>query len=109
MLLRRVVSTPGGQKKSYLCLYLSLLYLVRVVNTPAPLGSPHLTPPHPSRQPRHAPHMPTLFLLHLHRFAPLVHRASHAARCRYHLRAAVRCTIYYSTPIATTLQAWLGG
>ena len=41
MLLRRVVSTPGGQKKSYLCLYLSLLYLVPVVNAPAPLGSPN--------------------------------------------------------------------
>ena len=45
MLLFRVVSTPGGQKKVNVCLYLSLLYLVPVVNTPAPLGSPSHTPP----------------------------------------------------------------
>jgi hypothetical protein len=32
---------PGGQKKVNVCLYLSLLYLVPVVNAPAPLGSPH--------------------------------------------------------------------
>ena len=57
MSLLRVVSTQGVYKKqrihknhfrplialtgqnAYLCLYLSLLYLVRVVNTPTPLGS----------------------------------------------------------------------
>ena len=32
---------PGGLRKVSLCLYIYLLYLVRVVNTPTPLGSPH--------------------------------------------------------------------
>ena len=50
MLLIWVVSTPGGQKKVSMCLCFSLLYLVRVVNTP-PLGvTPHhrITPAQPS-------------------------------------------------------------
>lgn len=38
MLLFRVGSTPGV--KENLCLYVFLLYLARVVNTPAPLGMP---------------------------------------------------------------------
>ena len=102
MLLRRVVSTPWVGKIVSLSVPFSAVPCSGGQH-PRPLGPPLPTPPHPPRLPRYAPHMPTLFLSHLHSHAPLVHRTSHAARCRYHLRTAVRCTIYYSTPIASAL------
>ena len=97
---------PGGQKKEYVCLYLSLLYLVRVVNTPAPLGSPIPT----SRQ--HSQPKPAKLCLG----CILLADNAVATEMRYHIvvclpklaHLTIHCA-YRLAIVAPTLQVRLGG